>query len=283
VPLDESCYREVGGVEIFVITVGGRYGSEASGQRSDLPRDFFERYDSITKKELEEALRRDIPTYVLIDAAVYSEYQTYLRNKDRDNISYAQVDSVNVFRLIEEILSRPKNNPMHTFERFADIESWLREQWAGLFRELLNRMASQQQLAALSSQVSELKEVSGTLRTYLEAVVTSVSPDRSAELIQSEQERLEEAERRKRFANNDFVNYMSHLSVDLEDAIDAVSNATSIEHFRTLIERVAPGTGLANTLESKTTAVTDFNVARQILNKKPLFPRKRKEKDSADA
>jgi len=29
-PLDESCYREVGTADIFVLIVGGRYGTEVS-------------------------------------------------------------------------------------------------------------------------------------------------------------------------------------------------------------------------------------------------------------
>jgi hypothetical protein len=162
--LDESCYREASTADVFVLIVGGRYGSEASSDEKQPSRSFFERYESITKKEYESAVGRDIPTYILIEAGVYSEYQTFLRNKDSSSINYAHVDSVNVFHLIEEILARPRNNPVHTFERFADIESWLREQWAGMFRELLNRKSQQQQLATLNSQVAELKAVNETLK-----------------------------------------------------------------------------------------------------------------------
>jgi hypothetical protein len=133
-PLDDSCYREAASADIFVLIVGGRYGSEATSVEKKPPRSFFDQYDSITRNEYETAVGRDIPIYILIEAGVYSEYQTFLRNKDNSSITYAHVDSVNVFHLIEDILARPRNNPIHTFERFADIESWLREQWAGMFR-----------------------------------------------------------------------------------------------------------------------------------------------------
>jgi hypothetical protein len=151
-PLDESCYREAANADIFVLIIGGRYGTEASGKQKTPNRTFFERYESITKREYESALARDIPVYILVESNVYSEYQTYLRNKDSKDIAYAHVDSVNVFRLIEEVLSKPRNNPTHTFERFSDIEAWLREQWAGSFRELLQKQSQQQQLSAQSDQ-----------------------------------------------------------------------------------------------------------------------------------
>jgi hypothetical protein len=95
-PLDESCYREAANADIFVLIVGGRYGSEATGKQKKPNREFFERYESITKKEYQSAVDRDIPIYVLVESNVYSEYQTYLRNKDNRDISYAHVDSVNV-------------------------------------------------------------------------------------------------------------------------------------------------------------------------------------------
>lgn len=135
--LDESCYREAASADVFVMIIGGRYGAEASGVDPKSKRNFFDRYDSITKKEFETAYNGDIPVFILIESSVYAEYQTFLKNRDNENIRYAHVDSINVFRLIENILSRPRNNPVYSFERSSQIEAWLRDQWAGLFRELL--------------------------------------------------------------------------------------------------------------------------------------------------
>ena len=148
---------------------------------------------------------------------MYSEYQTFLRNKDSKSIEYAHVDSVNIFRLIEDILAKPRNNPVHTFERFVDIESWLREQWAGLFRELLHRMSNQQQIATLSSQIAVLQEVNTTLKRYLEAVMKEISPDKSEALIQLEQRRLEKRQQLEELRTNQWVKFtMDQSGLDIE-------------------------------------------------------------------
>jgi hypothetical protein len=188
-PLDESCYREVENADIFTLIVGGRYGSEVS-EGDGKPKEFFDRYESITKREYGAAVEKDIPVYVLIEKAVYAEYRTFVLNKDIKGINYAHVDSVNVFLLIGDILSRPRNNPVQAFEKFEDIESWLREQWAGLFRELLRRQSQQQQLTGLSQQVLQLKETNETLKKYLEAVMRGVGKQATSKLIKSEEERL---------------------------------------------------------------------------------------------
>jgi hypothetical protein len=46
-PLDDSCYREASSADIFVLIVGGRYGSEASSDNKKPDHSFNERYDSI--------------------------------------------------------------------------------------------------------------------------------------------------------------------------------------------------------------------------------------------
>src|SRR3989442_14913498 len=56
-PLDESCYREARDADIFVLLVGGRYGSAASNQHVLNPT-FHDRYDSITRKEYAAATAR---------------------------------------------------------------------------------------------------------------------------------------------------------------------------------------------------------------------------------
>jgi hypothetical protein len=279
--LDESCYREAANADIFVLIVGGRYGSEASGKKKVLNRTFFERYESITKKEYESAADRDIPVYVLIESSVYSEYQTYLRNKEKKDISYAHVDSENVFRLIEDILARPRNNPMQTFERFSDIEAWLREQWAGFFRELLQKQSQQKQLAALGAQVADLRAINETLRKYLEAVMQGIKPADSRGLIESEQRRLQEHERNQRIKENRWCRYVTErFSVKFEDFIDAIRNATSFTDFVKRLkmpenaEADATPELMLHTLLGRDMPRRDFNQVRELLGLRPLRLRK---------
>src|SRR5256885_8779743 len=82
IPLDESCYREVQNSDIYVLIIGGRYGSEISLNKKSSSKEFYDQYESITKREYKNALDKDIPTYIFIDRSVYSEYQTFLNNKD---------------------------------------------------------------------------------------------------------------------------------------------------------------------------------------------------------
>jgi hypothetical protein len=191
-PPDESCYREVENADLFVLVIGGRYGSETSETKTDDPKTFYDRYESITKTEFAHAIEKDIPVYILIDRAVYAEYRTFLRNKTNTGINYVHADSVNVFLLIEGILAKRRNNPFQQFDRYSDIESWLREQWAGRFRDFLNSNSNQTQLASLAEQVRCLTEISTTLKTYIEQVVTTIAPERAKELIASEEKRLKE-------------------------------------------------------------------------------------------
>lgn len=271
-PLDESCYREAANADMFVLVIGGRYGSEASPGHKKHTTSFFERYDSITKKEYESAAGRDIPIYIVIERGVYSEYQTYLRNKDNKDIRYAHVDSVNIFRLIEEILSRPKNNPVHTFDRFVDIESWLREQWAGMFRELLQRQSQHQQLLTLTAQVAELKEVNATLKTYLEAVMRGVSPDDSKRLIQSEAKRLAEARVMDTIRGNIWCDWVtSHFKFPFEEFIRAMREAKSFEGFANAVRSDPRAQSeVLRTLQNSADARSKFNEIRTLLGMRPL-------------
>lgn len=227
-PLDESCYKEISNTDIFVLIVGGRYGSKISEGGRKKEKEFFDRYESVTKKEFEEANKRDVPTYILIENSVYSEYQTYLRNKNNENISYAHVDSVNIFKFIEKILTLPMNNATKTFEKFSDIENWLRQQWAGLFRELLQRMSDQKKFNELSHQVDGLKEINTTLKTYLESVMQVVSPDKSSEIIQAEHKRLGNLERIEQVKSSHMGQYLEdQYSLPVETIINEIMAAKS--------------------------------------------------------
>jgi hypothetical protein len=206
-PLDESCYREAASSDMLILIIGGRYGSEKSGGENKNRDDFFSRYESITKKEYESASNRDIPIYTLIDENVYSEYQTFNRNREL-KINYAHVDSINIFLFIDQIVGMKRNNPIKTFGRFSDIESWLKEQWAGLFRELLNKKSQQKNLKEITAQISDLREINETLRKYIENIMTNKSTDESENLIKTEGERLMMIRRLEDIANNRFAEYL---------------------------------------------------------------------------
>lgn len=267
IPLDESCYKEVENVDVFILIIGGRYGSESSTSRSKGK--FNDRYESITKKEYETALKRDIPTYILIESSVYAEYRTYLRNKENKDIKYAHVDSVNIFKFIEEVLAQPRNNPIFSFEKFEQIENWLKEQWAGLFRELLNRKTQQSQLKTLTSEINELQEVNRTLKTYLEAVMSGISPDDSTKLIEEEKERLRSLHIRKEIERNQWFDFVSNrLEIDYEKFIDIQLKSKSYDDFIDLASKVIDESRvdeLRNTLIEYEGARNDFNKSRRIL------------------
>jgi hypothetical protein len=237
-PLDESCYREAESCDIFVLITGGRYGSPSSTDKKSLVKDFFHRYESITKMEYEAASKKDIPIYILIEKSVYSEYDTFKNNRDNDSIKYAHVDSINIFHLIEKILSQPRNNPIHTFEKHQEIEVWLKEQWAGLFRDLLSKRSERNQLASLSKQVADLAEINQTLKRYLEEVVSKVSEEDAAGIIKSEDKRLKESKRAKEFLDTAVVNELTKVNkLSLEKVKDIYRKSKSLEDFANLLEQ----------------------------------------------
>ena len=275
--LDNSCYRDASSADIFVLIIGGRYGSVASVENKKPSRTFFERYDSITKLEYRHAVSNDVPAYILIEANVYSEFRTFLENKGNKDINYAHIDSVNIFYLIEDILSQPKNNPVFSFDRYSEVEEWLREQWAGLFKELLRRLSGQQHLATLSSKISELGEINVTLRRYMETLITKISPKESEEIIESEGKRLEEAQKLVALKKNLWVRHVTSFNISLASCVAALQKAKSYNQFVDIIESsrvedeyaILPDM-IRRDLRESPEARRDYNEARKILGLKPL-------------
>jgi hypothetical protein len=215
--------------------IGGRYGSEISETRGKTAsKTFYDRYESITKREYASAMARTIPAYILIERSVYAEYHTYQNNRANKSVTYAHVDSINVFGFIDEILSQPFNNPVQTFEKFSDVESWLREQWAGLFRDLLNRRSEQHQLSSLSSEVKQLSELNTTLKRYLETLLlkTTSNVDESSKVIQQEDQRLDKARMLRAIEANPLIDFLGDTAKKSTDKmIEVLANTTDFESF----------------------------------------------------
>ena len=127
--LQSYCYKEIENVDILVSIIGSRYGSVATTEKS-------QEY-SISQMELKTALAENKQVFVFIDKNVATEYETYSLNKGNSDIKYKYVDNPNIYKFIEEIKSLPNNNNIKAFETADDITSYLKEQFAGLFKQFI--------------------------------------------------------------------------------------------------------------------------------------------------
>lgn len=237
IPLAESCYREARSADIYVLIIGGRYGSDSNSGEQIKKKEFFDQYESITSQEYKNAIQNDIPTFALIDSNVYAEYWTFKNNINNKDIKYAHVDSINIFHLIEDILFRHNNNPLFPFDRYSEVETFLREQWAGLFKELLTRRSSQKQLAALSTKVSELEQINNTLKNYLEKIIEGVAPNISQKFIQLESERLKQNLLINELRGDTVVQFMQDsFDIHINKIVEVLRSATSFKNLSELIE-----------------------------------------------
>jgi len=239
IPLDESCYREVETVDIFVLIIGGRYGSEISSANKKEKGEFHKRYESITKKEFEAAYKRDIPIYILIEKDVYTEYRTYLRNKSNSSTNYAFVDSINIFMFIEDIMQKQRNNPIYSFEKFDQIKHWLRDQWSGLFREFLNKERQKNQIKNLTTEVDELKEINKTLKVYLENLLNKINPEVSSQVINEQKLRLLNLEKERDLLENEWYSWITgRFRIDDSELIEIVTKAKGFKSLEKMIQKL---------------------------------------------
>jgi len=146
-PLDESCLKEVGKSDLFVLIIGGRYGSPTSAEAARATN-----YNSITKAEYQHARSEGIPVLTFVRAQVNSEFATYRKNprETRDLISYAHVDNILIFKLLQDIYHLKRGNPVFTYNTFSDIERVTQNQLAGMWQDYLQE---KRRLTTSSSKV----------------------------------------------------------------------------------------------------------------------------------
>lgn len=135
-PLDESCYKKVRSSHIFVLIIGGRYGSPTSEDESLIKRS-FKKYNSVTKKEYVTARDEGIPIYVFVKEDVMYEYKRYINNRKNLSIKYDYVDNPLVFKLIDYVYNNKKNNFTSTYKKLNDITDILAEQWSGMLADYI--------------------------------------------------------------------------------------------------------------------------------------------------
>ncbi|MFE8873402.1 DUF4062 domain-containing protein [Acetobacter persici] len=229
VSLDKSCYTEAQNCDIFVLIIGGRYGSPTSDDTNS--EDSVENtYTSITKREFETANRKGIPCFILIESGVYFEYQTYKNNKNIE-ISYAHVDSKNVFRFIDEIISLKKNNPIFPFSGPQEIYSWLRDQWSGIFRDLLSNQMENASLTDLQNEISSLRTITDSLKNYLESII--IKTKEGSQIIENENSKIEKEKRMNKLKSNALVAFLIPKTENksINEALNIISQIKTEKDF----------------------------------------------------
>lgn len=258
---EDYCYKEISEIDILVGVVGGRFGSEAENK------DY-----SITQTEIKTAIDQNKQVYIFVEKNVLAEYETYLINKESETIKYRFVDDKRVYKFIEEIYALPKNNIVHPFETAQDIISFLKEQWAGVFRDLLSRQTKKGEYDNVSQKVTELTEIAGTITTYLENVLKNVAKEKSeaTDLISKEKERLENFHVQQSITDLDYVTHLQlNHRLTYEKIIEGLTNSKTItelrQFYQTLTKR-PDGEPYTYHCIVKIDSLNDLNAARQILN-----------------
>lgn len=138
--LEEYCYKEIKSVDILISIIGGRFGTESVKNSS-----------SISQVELKTALKEKKQVYIFIEKNVLSEYETFLINKDTENMKYKYVDDKRIYNFIEDVKNLSSNNNIKGFETASDIVRYLKDQFAGLFQRFLEEQTRIKEISIITN------------------------------------------------------------------------------------------------------------------------------------
>lgn len=178
----DSCLSEVPNCQIFVLIIGGRYGGL-----------FKDSEDSITNEEYREAVKNKIPVFALVEQSVFSDHHVYGSNRknpnvDENQITYPSSDNTKIFGFIDEVRSNSINNAIVPFRDFSDIESYLRQQWAGM---MFSFLSNQNEENRVTDMMSHLVGVSEKIEFLSSQVLSSVGSAESQVMVQLYDEMLD--------------------------------------------------------------------------------------------
>lgn len=221
--LADACYAEVQTCHMLVLVIGGRYGSADEKRKEQASEDIIERmyeaYNSVTKREYETAREKNIPVFIFVEKNVRAEYETFKSNRLNSTIKYAHVDSVNIFRLLDDILNQSHNNYIKEFEKFEDISSWLREQWAGIYSDLLLARRDQVAIKSMADRIAELSELTSSMKSYTETIMMTVLPGDSASAVIDIESKRDLSRKLARFAKEPLIIYIKEISRTYPEAV----------------------------------------------------------------
>lgn len=168
VHVQDACLAEVPNCQMFVLIIGGRFGSK-----------YKNKPESIVNQEYREATEKKIPVFAMVEQQVYAEYRVYQKNKenkeiDASKISYPGVDSTKIFDFMEEVQGKSVNNALVPFADINELESYLKQQWAGMMFSFLTRKSESERMA---SALEALSAVSSKIEFLSKQILSSVGQE----------------------------------------------------------------------------------------------------------
>jgi len=179
----ESCIKEIDNADVVILIIGSRYGGTAipkavnsldlenlkSLSKGNKLLDSPDKI-SITQLEILKAIESNIPIFTFIDARVLHDHLFYEKNKDKgilDKLEFPSIEkkesALFIFEFINFIRLRSKNNSVVEFNKFSDIEDYLKKQWSSLFQRLLfeSRLVKSEsrRLEAFSDELKDIKSL----------------------------------------------------------------------------------------------------------------------------
>jgi len=244
--LEDSCYKEISNCSMMILIIGSRYGTPSTKDRNKNIDSLYKEYTSITKKELDRADEIGIPYYIFVSQKVLSEHETYKKNINREDIEYAHVDNVSIFKLLDKLFSTPKNY-ITGFSKFEDISEWLKSQWAGEFQEHLSQLKESKNqkkihnsIEGLEITVERLKLVTDSL---LEASVTD--PHQLKKIMEEIKEKSKDLEKKELKLEIMKFDFNAHLinkhGFLFEEIVSAHRKSDSLKKFEQEMKNTKPG------------------------------------------
>jgi len=160
----DSCMSEIPNVQLFVLVIGGRFGSQMPNSES-----------SVTNAEYEKAIKEKIPVFALVDQGTYNDFQLYRHNADKgellSSLTFPNADSTKIFDFIHQVQSASVNNALYPFRTYGDIEIYLRSQWAGMMYGFLTRAAESMKVV---DSLAILKDISARTEIIAAQILRNV-------------------------------------------------------------------------------------------------------------
>ena len=215
----DACLSEVATCQLFILIIGGRYGGEHKDKEG-----------SITNNEYREAVKNKIPIFALVESAVYSDHQTYLSNKKSnpdffEQITYPSIDNIKIFGFIDEVRKNGLNNALVAFNNFADMESYLKKQWAGMMYDLLAERKRSDDSRITNRLIDDLKIATEKSAELIKVLLRTTDAEHAEEKI-SEIELISKAESFPKLISMLFDNPYIFTSADR-----ALPDATIFENW----------------------------------------------------